>query len=119
MNVFMTDVNFAKLTSMHFYAWKAGLKTGMYYLRTKAAAQAVKFTVQQHAEPAAGPSRVPQPQAEPQLVEVVASGVSVDTQMSAEAGQDLPAGPSMTIDEARAQMTCSLDNPDACEACGS
>ena len=119
MNVFMTDVNFAKLTSMHFYAWKAGLKTGMYYLRTKAAAQAVKFTVQQHAEPAAGPSRVPQPLAEPQLVEVVASGVSVDTQMSAEAGQDLPAGPSMTIDEARAQMTCSLDNPDACEACGS
>jgi ribonucleoside-diphosphate reductase alpha chain len=119
MNVFMTDVNFAKLTSMHFYAWKAGLKTGMYYLRTKAAAQAVKFTVQQHAEPAAGPSPVPQPQAEPQLVEVVASGVSVDTQMSAEAGQDLPAGPSMTIDEARAQMTCSLDNPDACEACGS
>ena len=119
MNVFMTDVNFAKLTSMHFYAWKAGLKTGMYYLRTKAAAQAVKFTVQQHAEPAASPSPVPQPQAEPQLVEVVASGVSVDTQMSAEAGQDLPAGPSMTIDEARAQMTCSLDNPDACEACGS
>ncbi|MFM8492242.1 MAG: ribonucleoside-diphosphate reductase subunit alpha [Bacteroidota bacterium] len=119
MNVFMTDVNFAKLTSMHFYAWKAGLKTGMYYLRTKAAAQAVKFTVQQHAEPAAGPSPVPQPQAEPQLVEVVASSVSVDTQMSAEAGQDLPAGPSMTIDEARAQMTCSLDNPDACEACGS
>ncbi|MBM3410953.1 MAG: ribonucleoside-diphosphate reductase subunit alpha [Bacteroidetes bacterium] len=119
MNVFMTDVNFAKLTSMHFYAWKAGLKTGMYYLRTKAAAQAVKFTVQQHAEPAAGPSPVPQPQAEPQLVEVVASGVSVDTGMSAEVGQDLPAGPSMTIDEARAQMTCSLDNPDACEACGS
>ncbi|MFM7585975.1 MAG: ribonucleoside-diphosphate reductase subunit alpha, partial [Bacteroidota bacterium] len=90
MNVFMTDVNFAKLTSMHFYAWKAGLKTGMYYLRTKAAAQAVKFTVQQHAEPAAGPSPVPQPQAEPQLVEVVASGVSFDTGMSAEGGQDLP-----------------------------
>jgi ribonucleoside-diphosphate reductase alpha chain len=35
-----------KLTSMHFYAWKQGLKTGMYYLRTKAATQAVQFTVE-------------------------------------------------------------------------
>ncbi len=38
-NVFMSDVNFGKLTSMHFYAWRKGLKTGMYYLRTKAATQ--------------------------------------------------------------------------------
>lgn len=44
-NVHMTDVNFGKLTSMHFYGWKKGLKTGMYYLRTKAAADAIKFTV--------------------------------------------------------------------------
>jgi ribonucleotide reductase alpha subunit len=41
----MTDVTFAKLTSLHFYAWKKGLKTGMYYLRTRAATDAVKFTV--------------------------------------------------------------------------
>ena len=47
MNVFMEDVNFAKLTSMHFYAWKSGLKTGIYYLRTKAAADPIKFTVDQ------------------------------------------------------------------------
>ncbi|MEM6268042.1 MAG: ribonucleoside-diphosphate reductase subunit alpha [Bacteroidota bacterium] len=45
MNVFMKDANFGKLTSMHFYAWEKGLKTGMYYLRTKAAADAIKFTV--------------------------------------------------------------------------
>ncbi|GAB4333019.1 MAG: ribonucleoside-diphosphate reductase subunit alpha [Flammeovirgaceae bacterium] len=45
LNVFMKDVNFGKLTSMHFYAWKRGLKTGMYYLRTKGAAEAIKFTV--------------------------------------------------------------------------
>ncbi|BDD03336.1 ribonucleoside-diphosphate reductase subunit alpha [Aureibacter tunicatorum] len=45
LNVHMKDPNFGKLTSMHFYAWKAGLKTGMYYLRTKAAADAIKFTV--------------------------------------------------------------------------
>ena len=45
LNVFMENVNTAKLTSMHFYSWKKGLKTGMYYLRTKAATDAIKFTV--------------------------------------------------------------------------
>lgn len=45
LNVFMEDPNFGKLSSMHFYAWKAGLKTGMYYLRTRAAVNAVQFTV--------------------------------------------------------------------------
>ena len=44
-NVFMGQPNAAKLTSMHFYGWKKGLKTGQYYLRGRAAAQAVKFTV--------------------------------------------------------------------------
>ena len=44
-NVHMQNPNFGKLTSMHFYAWKKGLKTGMYYLRTKAAADAIKFTI--------------------------------------------------------------------------
>ena len=46
LNIHLQDSNFGKLTSMHFYAWKKGLKTGMYYLRTKAAADAIKFTVQ-------------------------------------------------------------------------
>ncbi len=50
LNVFMEAPNFGKLTSMHFYAWKKGLKTGMYYLRTQAAADAVKFTVEKQAE---------------------------------------------------------------------
>jgi ribonucleoside-diphosphate reductase alpha chain len=45
LNVFMENANFAKLTSMHFYGWKKGLKTGMYYLRTKAARDAIQFTV--------------------------------------------------------------------------
>jgi ribonucleoside-diphosphate reductase alpha chain len=50
-NVHIQNPNFGKLTSMHFYAWKRGLKTGMYYLRTKAAADAIKFTVdKQHQE---------------------------------------------------------------------
>merc|ERR1711971_952679 len=48
-NIHMNNPNFGKLTSMHFYGWKKGLKTGMYYLRTKAAADAIKFTVDQEA----------------------------------------------------------------------
>lgn len=48
LNLFIQDPNFAKLSSMHFYAWKKGLKTGMYYLRTKAATDAIKFTVEGH-----------------------------------------------------------------------
>ena len=55
LNVHMQDANFGKLTSMHFYAWKLGLKTGMYYLRTKAAADAIKFTVEKQAEVALEP----------------------------------------------------------------
>jgi ribonucleoside-diphosphate reductase alpha chain len=46
MNIHMVDANPAKVTSMHFYGWKQGLKTGMYYLRTKAAADAIQFTVE-------------------------------------------------------------------------
>ena len=47
LNLFVEDVTIAKLTSMHFYAWKAGLKTGMYYLRSKAAVDPIKFTLSQ------------------------------------------------------------------------
>ena len=55
LNIFMESANFAKLTSMHFYGWEKGLKTGMYYLRTKAATDAIKFTVDQtiYSEPEA------------------------------------------------------------------
>jgi ribonucleoside-diphosphate reductase alpha chain len=53
MNLFMEDANFAKLTSMHFYGWKSGLKTGMYYLRTKSATDAIKFTLEKEVKPQA------------------------------------------------------------------
>jgi len=55
LNLFMEGATISKLNSMHFYAWKSGLKTGMYYLRTKAAVNAIQFTVaqQQKAEPTA------------------------------------------------------------------
>ena len=46
LNLFMEGATMAKLTSMHFYAWKSGLKTGMYYLRTKSAVDAIKFTIE-------------------------------------------------------------------------
>jgi ribonucleoside-diphosphate reductase alpha chain len=46
LNLFVDNPNTSKLTSMHFYAWKKGLKTGMYYLRTQAATQAIQFTVE-------------------------------------------------------------------------
>lgn len=81
MNIHIQDPNFGKLTSMHFYAWKAGLKTGMYYLRSKAATDAIKFTVSKEEEQ------------------------KVDTEaIKAQNAAD---------------MSCSLDNPDECIACGS
>ena len=49
LNIHITNPNFGKLTSMHFYAWKQGLKTGMYYLRTRPKADAIQFTVDQTA----------------------------------------------------------------------
>ena len=78
LNLFIDQPNFGKLTSMHFYAWKKGLKTGMYYLRTRAAADAIKFTVDQQA---------------------LTAPTSKEEQQEA--------------------ISCSLDNPDACIACGS
>lgn len=55
LNLFMENATYAKLTSMHFYAWQSGLKTGMYYLRTKSAVDAIKFTLNndKKAEPVA------------------------------------------------------------------
>ncbi|WGK65647.1 ribonucleoside-diphosphate reductase subunit alpha [Croceiramulus getboli] len=60
LNLFMENANFAKLTSMHFYAWQSGLKTGMYYLRTKSAVDAIKFTLdnKKKAQPTASEQQV-------------------------------------------------------------
>jgi ribonucleoside-diphosphate reductase alpha chain len=62
LNLFVDTPSAGKLTSMHFYAWKKGLKTGMYYLRTQAATQAVQFTVERQGgkmiEPLANPAAV-------------------------------------------------------------
>lgn len=105
LNLFVQDANFAKLSSMHFYGWKAGLKTGMYYLRTKAAADAIKFTVEAEAKTEA-PAEV--------LGNEDVLVLERQQQMSAERQALLEAEA-----EKAAQISCSLDNPDACEACGS
>ncbi len=72
LNLFINAPNTSKLTSMHFYAWKKGLKTGMYYLRTQAASQAVKFTVENQggkAIEAVIPATIPQDQVAEEIVD--------------------------------------------------
>lgn len=109
LNIHLQDSNFGKLTSMHFYAWKKGLKTGMYYLRTKAAADAVKFTVEK--------------QAEAQLQPAVAETAPVERPLNYEAyareQAELHPQPISEAEQAYAAMICSIDNKDDCEACGS
>lgn len=97
LNLFIQDANFAKLSSAHFYAWKKGLKTGMYYLRTKAAADAIKFTVDNSAL-----KEVPQILGNEDLLLVERGQAHVLSQ-----------------EEQQAQLSCSLDNPEGCEMCGS
>ena len=93
LNLFMQDANYSKLTSMHFYAWQSGLKTGMYYLRTKSAVDAIKFTLNndKKAEP------IP-------AVEVEANTTTVE----------------MTAEEYRAMIEMAKNaGPEDCEMCGS
>ncbi len=101
LNIFMEEANFGKLTSMHFYAWKKGLKTGMYYLRTRAASDPVQFTVSKQAEP----------QLEPAMA-VVAEKELNYAQYAEEHAK--PVAPR----DNRSDMQCSLDDPEGCEACG-
>jgi ribonucleoside-diphosphate reductase alpha chain len=110
LNIHLTDANFGKLTSMHFYAWKKGLKTGMYYLRSTAAADAIKFTLDKSALKELGPevSAVKNVVAEPMVV------MGKETQQSLHYEH-----PPADYEQKRSDMSCSLDNPDACEACGS
>jgi ribonucleoside-diphosphate reductase alpha chain len=91
LNLFMQNANYSKLTSMHFYAWQSGLKTGMYYLRTKAAVDAIKFTLNndKKAEPLA-------------VVEVAANSIE------------------MTKEEYRTMIELAKNaGPEDCEMCGS
>jgi ribonucleoside-diphosphate reductase alpha chain len=95
LNLFMQDASYAKLTSMHFYAWKSGLKTGMYYLRTKAAVDAIKFTLNNEKKEAT----IPQTSAITAPVEAA----------------------SIEISDFRAMLekSKSAEGPEDCEMCGS
>ncbi len=92
LNIHLQDANFGKMTSMHFYAWKKGLKTGMYYLRTKAATDAIKFTVSK------------ENQEQPKEVKAAQPAAANLTQAE--------------LDQ-QAAIQCSLDDPEGCEMCGS
>jgi ribonucleoside-diphosphate reductase subunit M1 len=94
LNVHIAEPNFGKLTSMHFYGWKLGLKTGMYYLRTKAAASAIQFTVDKSKLKAG---------------EVAKNGKAADEPDVKEDRQE----------KNMAAMMCSLANKDDCLMCGS
>lgn len=96
MNLFVENPNFGKLSSMHFYAWQKGLKTGMYYLRSKAATDPIKFTVNQEANKMA----------------TTAAGVAAGTITEGSAGV-IEADLSGSEGQA-----CNLDDPD-CLMCGS
>ncbi|MEQ9405378.1 MAG: ribonucleoside-diphosphate reductase subunit alpha [Cyclobacteriaceae bacterium] len=93
LNIHLQDANFGKMTSMHFHAWKKGLKTGMYYLRTKAATDAIKFTVEK------------EKQEQPKEAVVVTQG-----QQATVTQEQM---------DSQAAIQCSLDDPDGCEMCGS
>ena len=102
LNLFMQDATYAKLTSMHFYAWKSGLKTGMYYLRTKAAVDAIKFTLNN--DKAAAPIEV---ESKPKYEKVEAIPV-VNEPVE------------MTAEEYRAMIELAKNaGPEDCEMCGS
>lgn len=120
LNLFMESPNMGKLTSMHFYAWKKGLKTGMYYLRSKPATSAIKFTVKKNAQTDMSPGvssgatsdtadAVPATTAEPTAAEVEAR-VKAQKEAMAKMSEEV------TTEE---KIACSIDNPDECVACGS
>ncbi len=106
LNLFMENANYAKLTSMHFYAWKSGLKTGMYYLRTKSAVDAIKFTLKKEEKK------------EPVAAAVVETVVNVAEDAATSASVSTKP---MTPQELRELLTKSqTGGPDEdCEMCGS
>ncbi|WP_268223145.1 ribonucleoside-diphosphate reductase subunit alpha [Sinomicrobium oceani] len=107
LNLFMENANFAKLTSMHFYAWKSGLKTGMYYLRTKSAVDAIKFTLDN--------SKKSAPQ--PKDAEVPVEAATITQQ--APQIQPVAVEP-LTPEELREMLSKSRENEDDdCLMCGS
>ena len=126
LNIFMENANFGKLTSMHFYSWKAGLKTGMYYLRTKAATDAIKFTVDKAklTEPSVAKAseelREVKPVREAVLSAPTTTRVVADNELPVSAVEQQNAERMNVLSkqaQAQAEISCSLDDPEGCEMC--
>jgi ribonucleoside-diphosphate reductase alpha chain len=117
LNLFMQNPNFGKLTSMHFYAWKKGLKTGMYYLRTKAAVDAIKFTVDAEMRQKKQAEAIVAADAK-EVAAVAQPAVALEPQASYGDGGASDISP-VNVNDPQSQISCSLDNPDDCEMCGS
>ena len=105
LNLFMEGATMAKLTSMHFYGWKSGLKTGMYYLRTKSAVDAIKFTIDNKVKAEAPP------------VAEMASGVAGASVATAQASVPVEPLSPQELKEMLAQAKGNED--DNCLMCGS
>ncbi|XP_026684878.1 ribonucleoside-diphosphate reductase large subunit-like [Diaphorina citri] len=90
LNIYMAEINYAKMSSMHFHGWKLGLKTGMYYLRTKPAANAIQFTIDK--------------------TKMANAMASKDTRSQEEIQADQ--------EQAMAAMICRRDNKEDCMMCG-
>ena len=111
LNLFMEGATMAKLTSMHFYAWKSGLKTGMYYLRTKSAVDAIKFTLDNKAT-----EKAPSTKAETFLA---ADTTPAKTAIPAAAKQQIEVNP-LSPEELKQMLSQSQNNADDdCLMCGS
>lgn len=124
MNLFIENPNFGKLSSMHFYAWEKGLKTGIYYLRTKAAADPIKFTIAAEKKVTANPvvatttaTQVAETTTESSTT-VVANNVNISANTVTVTETTTPIV-GLSKELAEKQITCSLDDPENCEMCGS
>lgn len=113
LNLFMESPTFSKLTSMHFYAWQKGLKTGMYYLRTRPAVDPIKFTLSakhQRARMGYAEAEAPLSMSANAMTLENANQVKIDfSNIKTPTAQDLLEGQNFP-------KACSLDDPD-CLAC--
>lgn len=119
LNLFMESPNMGKLTSMHFYAWKKGLKTGMYYLRSKPASSAIKFTVKKNAQTNMSPGvsgGASSENVEAEVGTAKPSASEVEARVQAQKAAIASMSEEVTAEE---KIACSIDNPDDCLTCGS
>lgn len=144
LNIHLQAPTLGQLTSMHFYGWKKGLKTGMYYLRTRPAAQAIQFTIdqttlkaakmQETSNKARGSERngngIPSPSASPSPVHSTRTNVPVPstsslgaTSSSTTAGNEVDPEYAAAVQRQKdreleeAKLMCSLENKEACVMC--